>query len=210
MDFTSTVKYLDIVKARKTTSAEDDGAKPALSKYHSITKARHIHKLQQQIVLQAHTQLSGNVNYENRLLFQYNVTMPTPFVITSPALFDTDTLGYLTIKWRVGTDVFRYFLRGNNALQLAAGETLYAPEAYGNQVIPRNCVFEYWFLGSINIQVGLLTDLYLGASRLVNPSDVNQTTSILLTATPIDIATFGVALPEALPYNQPDQAWLTN
>lgn len=222
-DFSQVVKYLDIVKSRKITSAEADefdGKASPLSKYQHVLKTRPIKKLQVSFSLLAHTVPFSSVAFIGQLMFQYNFTFNGKLFITS--VLNNSALirgGCLTVKYRVGSTVYRYALCGSQEYIIRLmGPLTHTINVmnfplYDGQVIEKNCVFEFWanFDSALAYDpIGVVGDLLIESSRLVNPATPDEIDRTYGSVAAIDRAAFAVALPAALPYAQATQVWLDN
>jgi len=234
-DFVDVVKYLDKGPVRVASYTEALNANIPFDKFYGKVPTRAIKKLYWYIQLQPY-QVSGAIG--GRLVFQYNITMPAPFYIIgvsgAPAF---KTSGIVTrgmqsvgaIKWRNGTAVKRYcFLnkQWKGPLQYYINhqnKVSFVPSMpdYSNQVIPANCVIEFWTSffdqvasGQLGKTSGFATPILIQTSIKSNPVTADDAAVIYQAIDPISIPiathTLGVALPENLPYTQDDIVWLDN
>lgn len=202
--FDRVVKYLDLRRASKDTT---ENTKPL-----TLVRGRVIKKLQDTLTLPAHTYNIGQVfGYPvPRLLFQYNVTVGYEFSLTYIAGAYTK-FGQLYVKWREGTTVFRYRLNVDDPLIVSPDRLAQQNVLYTNQRIKSNCVFEFWLTSTTpTAPMGLTSPLILKLSRLRNPVTADDLGSNANAAEALEIADLGVAIPEDLPYNQANIAWLDN
>jgi len=206
MNFDSVVKYLDL---RRATVDSTEVTKPL-----SLDKSRAIKKVQDTLLLSPYDVGPVFFSYP-RLMFQYNVTVGYPFTFrVNPNTFTAIRGGTLFIKWRVGSTVYRYRISDtivtrtpNTTSRWRKLKQFYV--YYEGQVIPSNCVFEFWY-SLTSLVVGIQSPgVELTLSKLrnpVTPDDIGtQYPQVKLT-----IADLGVALPETLPYTQDNQVWLNN
>lgn len=198
-------KALNIVKVIKDLSVTKQ-----------INKVRSIEKLPYYINLPAFESLTVPKN--GRLLFQYNASLPFNFRIIDPIKQSPFlSKGILTIKYRVGSKVYRYIIWGE--LQITEFPTLgkvinvYDFEAYTNQLIGKNCCFEFWSIQRVGIAIARpngIPNLKLKTSILEDPSNVNQYEKVLNLVVPLEHTDLGSTLPETIPTNQANLAWLNN
>lgn len=143
--FSETVKYLSISPARKATLAEAQTANLPFDKYYSISNSRKIDRINLTIVLPANTVLSSDIPYWGRLLFQYNISVGQPFYILNRIVEDKSYKGLITVKWRVGSSVYRYNIYGGQELSTSIFKRNVANFPwYSSQLVPSNCCFEFW------------------------------------------------------------------
>lgn len=219
-DFSQAVKYLDLDRASKD---ETLNLKPL-----TLNKARALKKVQDYLTIPAHFYAAADVpdNYPGRMLFQYNVSVGYNFSFSiqpfaSPFVEVGAAAGSLFIKYRVNDTVFRYRLPVGGAIlttiQFGQPSIQYLNwngynNNYVNQIIGANFCIEFW-VARIDFDpfIGLLNDITFKLSRLRNPldaDDVGVTTGNVGPA--LELVDLGVNLPEALPYNQANIAWLNN
>lgn len=232
-DFIDVTKYLDKIPVRVATYTEALNANIPFDKQYQKIPTRAIKRLFWYIQLQPNlvqTTLPG------RLVFQYNITFPQPFYILNvlnpppfmiPGLATTGMQCIGVVKWRNGTNVQRYcFLNKNNKgpftyfinhqNKISYNSPVVVPD-YGNQVIPQNCVIEFWTSlidilasGQLSKQVGFGQPLYIQTSLMSDPVTADDLMVIFNGGNALQIADIGVNLPEALPYNQPTIVWNDN
>lgn len=222
MNFQDVVKYLDLRKAAKDLTF--------VTKPLTLFKSRPIKKVRDSIHLEPFFTLGAISINGPTLLFQYNVTVGYPFSLhITPEADLTLTGGFingaLTVKWREGNDVQRYTINvpylnyeGFPFFHMLAQFS----NTYTGQVIPSNCVFEFWSFSSIGPLGVIPAGLTLKLSKLRNPVNADDVGVILQSVTPYvserfaasfigdSAGTYGTDLPETLPYDQPIDAWLDN
>jgi hypothetical protein len=215
---TSVFKYLDRIKTRKATLNEATNNVKPFDKYYRNIKVRRIEKIPKTITLKKFTYSQLLVQgATNSLVFQYNLTFDNDFYILNLAEEVFNIGGCLTVKYRVGTTVYRYFLYGsmwtsNKAFNDSLFQVNFFP-AYNQQLIKKNCVFEFWMAFDLNLTpafIGLQEDFIIKTNKYVNPGDINQTLINVDCSNVFTKEQFGVAVPEVIPYNQNTQVWLDN
>jgi hypothetical protein len=202
-DFQGVVKHLDLNRASKDTI---QNVKPL-----TLNESRAIKKVQNSLVLSVKTYNPVFLNNLPRLIFQYDLSIGYNFSLSLPNLGGYVRGGDLFVKWRVGTTVYRYrlALRSNN-VDFRQSLLRQFFNDYTGELIPSNCVFEFWVTSTTSLVVGVALPLHLKLSPLRNPVTADDTGSDIASGNPLEIADLGVALPEVLPYNQPNIAWLNN
>lgn len=217
-NFTSVIKYLDLDRSSKD---ETINTKPL-----TLDRSRAIKKVQDTVTIPAHFYTFAQLpaNYVGRMLFQYNVTVgyPFSFVVEPMHLANRVFGGSMFIKWREGNTVYRYRINAGGAI--AVVQQFGQPNTqlfswfgtnndYTNQFVGSNCCFEFWLANVTPFFafIGLKEPLTIRLTKLRNPSDPDDLgISVGNISGVLQIADLGVNLPEALPYNQANQAWLTN
>lgn len=187
VSFSQLVKYLNINKGRKTTTAENVDTRR--EKYDHIVPTWRVTKIPKKIVLAAHTDI--NWNGKHGIIFcQYNFEFDTAFRLVNINRLRGENINidtgvgtylessFLCIKWRIDNEVTRYFLFGNPILQnTITNQFVITPPVYNGELIPPICVFEVW----TGLQTfpydgaqGLLADIELETNFLQDPSDINE------------------------------------
>lgn len=204
-DFNDIVpKRLNLVSARKATLAEAQNSPIPFDKYYALIPTRDIKKIFTYLILPPYLVIAGTVKYGGQLLFQYNVTASAPFYILNPIVEAPLTGLFLTVKWRVGTIVHRYLILGSQRYDNGTSIVdLHTFPIYNNQLVPINCVFEFWgnltFFGT----PGLLNGLAVKTNWIQDPTDVDETEIDVDEAAPKTMAQLGYNLPFNLPQAQP-------
>lgn len=220
-------KYLTIKPARIANAAEMAAAQSAsgsanLDKYSTIDASRSLETVPVVITLPAHQQLyEPIINVFNRLMFQYNLVMPSAFYFIDPLILVVpDAYNYkyfyVTIKWRVGSTVYRYWLYGQRN---TPRKIVNIPEMYAGQLIQPNCVFEVWntfyidtpWLGDLEL-FGPPNDLQFKTSLLRVPETADVRNVAANISTIYDIVDSGLTPPLAQgeSFAQPSVAFLDN
>jgi len=208
-DFPQVVKYLDIVPSSKDTTVTD--------KYPGIHKTRAIKKIQTIVVLPTTLLPILGTEVTPRMMFQFNVTAPFKFRILELGPrqlgYTLDNLvrgGVLTVKWRVGTTVYRYAIVGKQ-YEHVHHIPLTPFEPYAGQLIQKNCVFEFWLIDTFAIDTyGTVFDIQIFTSLYRNPTTPDEI-EVTQSANPaLGLNVLGIAIPETIPTVQPDIAWLDN
>lgn len=207
--FGQVTKYLDIVKSSKYAGYLRE-------KYDAIVPTRPIKKLFYSFVLPQSEMPSGAV--AKCLARQFNYSMPFDFYITEfTPQFSPEGLVVLPIvciRYRIGTQVFRYRLHYNDKIRPTLDSGLdkipyvNAP-VYNGELIKKNFVIELWSVLTFYTQAGP-TLFQTSVARL--PSDANEIEPIT-GATGVGYARseLVVALPEAIPTIYPSYGpWLDN
>lgn len=170
-DFPQIVKYLDIVKSRKITSAEADefdGKASPLSKYQHILSTRAIKKIFGYLYLPNHLEPTTGTNQRGFIGFQYNYSLAGDFYLTNYADLMTNAYANIfnncdvCIRYRVGGTVFRYHL--GQFFKPFAQDFLYVPQ-YAGEVIKKNFTIEVWVQYDITV--------FSPNFGIDNPNDVN-------------------------------------
>lgn len=217
--FDNAQKYLRYFPVRKATKTEAVDAAPPFDKYYGLVKSRTVQLIYNTITLPAHTvDVTGHTTWQ-RILFQYNMTLPGNFCLLMDGLPQNVVPpeadhsfpiynGIITVKFILGGVVYRYWIYGD----LSDGPPNYpmlAIPKYTSQVIPPNCVFEFMMLYYDITLAGIPYPLNFKASILETPSSPDDTGQVF-TGTPIDLAQLGYNLPMTLPQQQPNTVWLSN
>lgn len=223
--FNEAVKYLSIRPARVASIQEMENAQNISGstnsdKYLTIDSARPVQTIPVEITLAAYQQSYDAIpNYANRLLYQYNLTMPSPFYFIDPLILVTPgtdfyKLFYIAIKWRHGHIVTRRFVYGHN---IEVQANINSPARYNNELIPVNCCFEVWTTFQTSVDpgardFGLLVPLVLRTSLLYIPNTADELNVNEPANTIYDVVNHGVVLPLAQGFtiNQPNVAFLDN
>ena len=200
-------KRLNIVPARQATLTEAQSAPVPFDKYYRIQPSRNIQKIESFLILPAYTVPPSSVNYNGQLMFQYNVTMPAPFYILNGIVEDMSGLlagGTLTVKWRVGTTVYRYFIHGFQRFTTNLGELIdvHTFPFYSNQLIPINCVFEFWSMPTLSITPGLQEDFKVRLNYLTDPVTADDTEIDIPALPALSNTVLGNAVPTVMPVDQ--------
>ncbi len=183
-DFPDVTKHLDLLKSRQATADEAKNATQPFDKYYGLSKSRDIKKIYTYLVLPTFQVLHQNLNFiRRRLLFQYNIVAPKSFYILNNSTIFQRGVNFkncfICIKWRVGTNVFRYRLTLTPPVDAYSSNPFKVDlnpyfEIYNNQLISKNCVIEVWEgrtepIISSNAIVGLIQDISIQTSILSNP-----------------------------------------
>lgn len=209
--FQDVQKYLRRIKGRKATDADlqNSNVLPDPTKYDGKrTRTRDIKWISTCIVLPVFSQDFSATSRVFRLMFQYNVAFTSNFYILNSGDLDfviKTRNCFITVKWRVGTTVFRYMLTPTNVY--------FNPvkiEQYTNKLIGANCVFEVWSARNSAFPSGITQPLKIKTSLLSIPNTPDDLELDFNANPPLQLATIGVNLPEILPYNQPDIVWNNN
>lgn len=193
------IKYLSFAPVSEDTS---------LAKQKSV--AGEIRLLRNYLIIPIYQIFTDDL--ERRLCFQHNVSLGYDFYISNfDALRGLGEAflvqnGCLCIKYRVGTTVTRY-----NLLDSTVSDDWSHFDRYNGELIKGNFCIEFWYHGGILTDHGIVSEISLQLSPLtvpVTPYDSDFVSNV--SNPPLLIADLGVNLPETLPYNQTNQAFLTN
>ena len=159
-DFSSSLKNKKLSPARVLTREEAPSfnyrsGTQNPTKYFDITNSRVVDLVPGYLILSPVVK-AYNYGRIGEMIFQYEVSLPSNFYIFNLEFINV-TIGCmrggaLFVKYRVGTTVYRYLLKGLQQITGASGilytrtQNTYA--AYNNQVIGRNCVFEFGYRNS--------------------------------------------------------------
>lgn len=196
-DFAHAVKYLDKTVSRKATLAEAEARQ--FDKYYSLLNTRAIQKLHYFLTLptKSYTYVQIQASQWPRMLFQYNVQLPSASYILSVANpLDNLRSGMLTVKWRVGTTVTRYKL--GRSFGLPNPEGRFSATKYANQQLPQYVVFEFWYTGTnamFQYSAGVRNAIEIKIAALANPANADETRKTVSVAAALDIPTLGFAVP---------------
>jgi hypothetical protein len=195
-------RRINIAPAREATLAEAQSAPIPFDKYYRYLPTREIGKLRTYFILSANLVSIANYLYLGRLMFQYNVIAPKPFYILNQPRTNQEFPCVLTVKWRVGTTVHRYFLEGWQQLvqQISfipplpphnyhINNTTAFP-IYGNQLIPVNCVFECWSSSFFTFgppNCGLKDNYKMEISLRTDPNTPDDIENDIIVSNPIDV-----------------------
>lgn len=211
-DFSSVVKALDYRRASKDTTVN---LKPL-----TLYPSRAIKKIFTRLQLLAPSDFTDDVYELGLLIYQYNVTVGQSFsignagkllskVISDEHAFPAGLAGSLTVKWRVGTTVFRYFLDGTRINTMLNRQSNFFPQ-YSNQLIPSNCVFEYYFNGIITGSAAIqMAEINVETSIYRNPDNAEETEDVL-SFNYLSRADVGNVVPLVIPSNQTTLIWESN
>jgi hypothetical protein len=210
-------RRINIAPAREATLAEAQNAPIPFDKYYRILPTREIRKLNTFFILSANMVPQATYLYLGRLMFQYNVIAPKPFYILKEPRTDEFFPCVLTVKWRVGTQVFRYFLDGEQQYIHITTPSQPGPPPfidtirnttafpiYNNQRIPINCVFECWSSSfntfSSQPACGIPSDYKMEISMTTDPATSDDIENDIVVSNPIDVlgtqfTTFPVVYP---------------
>lgn len=204
-------KRLNLVPARQATLLEAQTAPIPFDKYYTIVPTRDIKKIITYLDLPAFTLPANYSKYTGQLLWQYNIVAPVPFYILNAITIFPNIGGTLTVKWRVGNTVHRYFIFGTQQYTTNAGEIVDVQTfpKYINQLIPVNCSFEFWSIPFV-VALGLQTPYKLMLNLLTDPPDVDTKRFDIIEAAPILNVTMGNNLPFNMPIAQPILAYNSN
>ena len=214
-DFKDVKKHLDIVPTRVATSDEASNAVLPFDKYYSLRKVRDIKKIHYTLTIPAYI-IPSALGFR-RLMFQYNIIAPSPFYILNAgedSIFWNISGSIATIKWRVGADVFRYNISLSDTRKNLFPTLLFSFPFYNNQLVPQNCVLEFWRINisSFSGNIGLDNPIKIKTSLLTNPMTPDE----LEVDKPQTVKTFSdisYSLPQAVPITNSGQTttvWLNN
>lgn len=210
-------KRLNITPARTATLSEAQSAPVPFDKYYTLKSTRTIQKLDTFFKLPAFSVPKNTLKYIGQYIFQYNVTAPAPFYILNKIVTDNSLTCILSVKYRIGRDVTRYFIAGNQVLEiLGLRANVQAFPLYANQLIPQQCCFEVWCGALNNINppnIGLLNDFYVQTNLKTNPPTPDATSFIIQpNGGPFVRTNESVVLPVNLPIVNAwtDTVWNTN
>ena len=211
-DFFDIVKYLDLVAARKATLLEaQTGSYIPFDKYYSLAPSRAIKKVPLCYILKAHKVFVDYLQPLNRMVFQYNMPVPTIpfFILESQVLNDTPTPlgGFLALKYPSA----RYVLKFSDPVSRQARMRLYVANYPGNIIIPTiNWTIEFWAFITHHLGpypgYGVNKDMLIVTSLFRNPTTVDDLGDFV-SVTAKDIADIGFTLPMSNPQNQPNIVW---
>lgn len=227
-DINDASKYLGITPAGEATDALA-GATKIAHRPSALNNpaARKFGKIQYNITVPAHTKVGPqySVNVQSFVAFQYNYTASRAFKLAYNGTNNVKlSNGSMAIKFRIGTTVYRYFIGGNctttllngreNLLDPVPGWKMYNAEVYAGQTIQPNFVIELWSVPRIIPFfspgfVQITSDIVIGTSLFAYPSSYDEQSRSLAAPALVE-PTLYVALPEAIPTNYTDTAWLTN
>lgn len=204
-------QYSRIKKQLSLTHAVE-GVSPRAKDSAIVSDIRNLYKFLRVPAVNANDYL-----YPCQLLFQFNVTLEEDFYFLNIENYRAFTQfiisgGCLCVKYRIGTNVFRYKLFDHNS----SVEWNYF-EDYHNQKIHKNFCIEFYGNAALPEELlnprGLLQEIILQRSIFYQPISFPQDPQIdnVIAGSVLNIAdlTFG-ALPQALPYNQPNIVYITN
>jgi hypothetical protein len=199
-DLSSVTKRLRYGLARVVTRTEAAAAQSATGstnpdKYVTIDPSREIKLINTFITIPAYQFMYTNNAYGGmRLMYQWNVSISHPFYFLKSPIVNTDLDGFLAIKWRVGTTVYRYFLYGN---QFDGNLPLYS-----GQKIGKYCVFEWWDSWNDAAPIGLSIPLTFETSLLNTPATPDEQQVLITPELKITFAELWLA---ALPWSKTSQ-----
>lgn len=210
-------RRINISPAREATLAEAQSAPIPFDKYYRYRPTREIGKLKTFFILTANTIDFATAEYFGRLMFQYNVIAPKPFYILNLPRTNKSFSCVLTVKWRVGTTVHRYFIEGWQQYVHTVFpvpplppynddvHNITAFPIYGNQLVPVNCVFECWcapYQSFGPLIHGLHDNYKLEISTRIDPATPDDIENDILVSSPIDvIGTQHTVFPIVYPLN---------
>jgi hypothetical protein len=160
--------------------------------------------------IQVDGNLTNDVGYKRRLMFQYNFSNETDFYVVNFKQLNQFGSSYLLggcvcIKWRVGETVFRYKLMDyRNDLNWS----FFPP--YTNQKVGKNCVIEFW-QDDYDFARGITQPFYIQTDKITIPSSIDDADTV----TEIDIPVLTLAdltqpFPLVYPVDFSNQAYITN
>lgn len=218
-DFTTALKYLDYQKSRVATLDEASHTPLPFDKYYGLVKARDIKKIFSFITLPrtVFPYPSGGLH---KLMGQFNVTLPGDFYIlnanTTPVSENVMDC-YVTVKWRVGTTVYRYVLSISNRAYAPWTNYVYGTPFYTNQRIGAECCFEIWrdsifspkFVGAT--EFGIQEEIALMTSFFRNPATPEELSVELDQADNFKtVDDIGFTMPAPMDIDQPTIIWNNN
>lgn len=169
--------------------------------------------------------ITANSITNGRLLHQFNATLPSNFRIIEPIKYAyTNCVGILTVKFRVGSTVYRYAIWGNrqktgafiniyNDYDWLNVFDVYDIPQYSGELIGKNCCFEFWaieeYTGPIQ-EVWGHPALKLSISLMQEPTVIDDKEVNINLDAPIDQVNLASTFPEGLPTDQTNIAWLDN
>lgn len=212
-DFSMALKYKRMSSARVMIKAEAlqyDWRKGSNNpdKYFTVDKARDLAPIHGRVVVPSYT-LIPRLMKRGTILFQYNLSLPSNFHILNleelvPADNDVVNSGALYIKFVVGTTVYRYFMLGSQSGNMLSSELDYP--AYEQQVIGKNCSFEFMYLGPTPADVsgitGINVDLNIKVSLTRLPSYVEEQSYIAGVPSLLTFDDSKFTIPITYPLNQ--------
>lgn len=224
-DFNDNLKHLDILPA---TECPDGLSPKRISRRPSVihSNVRAIKKLKYQITIPATGLVPIAAGHNQAFIaIQYNYSATKEFRVAGLTSRFPPAQCVICIRYRIGTEVTRYYLGLENVLEagppsgpsgpnpLLPGATIFKAQHYTGQVIKPNFVIELWAFPLIRRLAeffAIFEPIVLNTSLLINPSDVNQSSANLATGVMIKDELYHL-LPEVIPtpYGT-DSAWLTN
>jgi hypothetical protein len=202
---------LDIVPARLLTQNEiNQGTQfNTLKKYQSIVPTRAIQKIPTYIKLISPGLIIGGFFTSllpQALYIQWNISVGSNWYVEPPFFLDGANfrIGFLTVKYRINTTVYRYVIGGYNQ-GIPTNLSL-----YNNQELPSNVCFEWWTASGEVPDTGIVNDFLVKTSLVQNPTTGDDTERILVASGPYLRADFGFNLPVNLPIDNTIEAFLTN
>lgn len=217
--FSSVVKPFSRVLATKDTTV--------VTKPLSITAVRAIRPIQSTLTIPEHlvtvapTTIAEAAATGRRLLFQFNCSAVHEFTLTNVPNRDNYgrlSSGYLVIRWRVGSTVYRYLLQktvtlpGKRVINYWGGE-IDGFQSYTGQVIKSNFCLEYY---SMFVRNGTIESRGINSAMSFQTSIINAPTmadpEVFSAATPIvyDQADLAATPLYEFPQSQTNIAWLDN
>lgn len=202
-DFTRVTKYLDITPSSKSDRSD-------LKQNKGIFKSRAIKKIPAVVTLAAHTETGVSTAWP-RIVFQYNITVGSPFYLSNIdelrsgyVLFRTLERSLLTLRFRNGEAVTRYYISARGDFR----GSRFLAETYINQEIPENFVIEVWSVSGTTW--GLNTDLDIKLSQRYNPANADELKRVVATPTIVRDEIFQpMPMPVPIPFGE-SSAWLDN
>ncbi len=152
--------------------------------------------------------ITNDVGYHRRLMFQYNYTNDFDFYITNITQLMNFAAWYLAdgcvcVKWRVGETVYRYRI-----LDYRSDYNWSFFPLYTNQKVKKNFVIEFW--EDNNGLAGITQDIALKTDRIAIPSTIDDGDFIIPLNPALPLASLTQPFPLLYPIDYSRQAYLDN
>lgn len=220
--FDDVVKYLDFKPARKATLVEAQNSLIPFDKYYTLDQSRPIQRVSPYFTLAP--QANAYLLTTPFMAFQYNITMPENFYILTTtnryAISSVGTVypqafivsGMTCVRSTLNGVTTRYILDGSNNVFFQQ-TPVYDLQKYTNQLIAKDCVIEFWWMGNAGHSppplLGGISGVYnIFISILNDPVDANDEGQFLGVINPIIRYTQGVSMPVSNPFNNSLFAYL--
>lgn len=171
-DLNSVTKRLTYSKCREATAAEATNASPKFLKYYGRKKCRTIEKIPSTIRIAAFVigppAYSPGMDYGLPFL-QYNYSFGESFFVAKVSAPNLSNC-FVTIKYRIGTTVYRYLIIGTQYEINAPAVQQHAFPTYNNERIPSNFCLEFWVRTGDGLAIGFNTDIIITTSKLNVPA----------------------------------------